>query len=1297
MRKILLLILLVASSVVYGQANKETLFLISNTHLDTQWNWDVKTTINEYIKNTLTQNMALMDKYPNFRLNYEGAIKYMWMKEYYPTEFEKLKEYIARGQWHVSGMSIDATDVMMSSAESLLHSMLYANKFYQREFGVRGGYDIMLPDCFGFSYALPSLAKHAGIKGFHSQKLSWGSSAYDNLPPFGIWQGVDGSQIYAIHKPGAYDAHEEYNKDLTSDADILKKIQDNYNNYGVAARIRYVGTRGDRGGGMQDNPDKEGENTPYWLDYNVGKTDGKIQVKLATPDEIFDYLDQYKNSKYRVWNSELPMKTHGVGSYTSWGLLKRWNRKNELLADAAEKASSLSYWLGVSDYPTEALRDAWIRTIWQQHHDGLTGTSILKANEYSFNEYYIANRAFAQQLANAIGTASQVLDTQVEGTPLVVYNPLSHNRTDIVEGSMACPQRPYNMKVIGPDGEEVLSQITGYDEKTGQVSFIFAATVPSLGYAVYDVRLGEKSELTSALQADKSIRQLSNGRYNVNINVNGDIQRVYDAQRSRTLINSPIRQQMIYDHEDTWPAWEISYTDVCRTPSEYVGGEADIQLVEDGPLRKSFRIYRQTAGSTFVQYVRMTALSDRIDCVNEVDWHTPERMLKVNFPFYFTSPVTKDTYDISLGTIQRGVRSSSEYEVCGHQWADHSSSTYGVSILNDCKYGWDKPDAKNLRLTLQHTPSCKNYDHQANMDIGPNKYTYSIFPHDGKCSQQTQMEAAHLNQPLMAFVAPKHAGQMGRTLQFASLNTDKVSIKALKKAEETDELIVRVYEWCGQDQKDVSIHFPAEIVSAREVNALEEDYSQSGNNSQFPILNFQFSADSLTFDIGHYQPKTFAVRLKNPSIDSDLSLLGASEGVGTPATFTYNIDVMSYDKQRGNANATYCTYAYPAELIPDTMMIDGIRFAMGNHADGKTNAMRISGTNAISLNRQSGENKLYLLMASATETGSTVSVTMGVEEPVTLEVPYHSGKIGEPLSCTNLGSSYRKQNVAFASSHAHNISAKSNETMAFMYMYKYCITLPEGVNEVKLSSTDRKTFVLAATTSASHTDDLVAFTPLTTEIDYEELNGYSEDNRLMPKTVTASHQNGTNEAGKYANDKNPTTKWCATSSQSKTPYLQYVFAEPVRVDRWMVLCAASESGGYVAEAFKLQYQAEDGTWVDFADVTSNQTNKVVRSLAEPVVATRFRLQMVHGEQGDGYTTRIYEFALYGQTESEYETSISEELRVKSEESAAAVYDLSGRKVQGARSKGQEDSSLFILHSSLKKGVYIVNGKKRILP
>ena len=176
--------LLLAGALALGapQDSKPTLFLISNSHLDTQWNWDVKTTINDYVHKTMTENMALMDKYPAFALNYEGAIKYMWMKEYYPTEFEKLRSYVSSGRWHVSGMSVDANDVMVSSAESILHSMLYANRFYQQEFGVRGGYDIMLPDCFGFSYALPTLARHAGIR--VSTPPNW----HGVPPPTTVWR-----------------------------------------------------------------------------------------------------------------------------------------------------------------------------------------------------------------------------------------------------------------------------------------------------------------------------------------------------------------------------------------------------------------------------------------------------------------------------------------------------------------------------------------------------------------------------------------------------------------------------------------------------------------------------------------------------------------------------------------------------------------------------------------------------------------------------------------------------------------------------------------------------------------------------------------------------------------------------------------------------------------------------------------------------------------------------------------------------------------------------------------------------
>ena len=233
------LLALCMSATIWGQADEKKCIFISTSHLDTQWNWTARTTLEEYIPNTMTQNFPLFEKYPDFHFNFEAAIHYMWMKEYYPEEYEKVKKYITEGRWHISGGSINASDVMVPSAESVIRNFLYGQSYYKKEFGRKGGTDIMLPDCFGFPYSLPTLGKHCGITGFHTQKLSWGSAYdYKSLPPFGIWKGVDGSEVYAIFKGEAYDAHKQYNKDMSKDEDMNRLAEENYQKYGLASVFR---------------------------------------------------------------------------------------------------------------------------------------------------------------------------------------------------------------------------------------------------------------------------------------------------------------------------------------------------------------------------------------------------------------------------------------------------------------------------------------------------------------------------------------------------------------------------------------------------------------------------------------------------------------------------------------------------------------------------------------------------------------------------------------------------------------------------------------------------------------------------------------------------------------------------------------------------------------------------------------------------------------------------------------------------------------------------------------------------
>lgn len=1189
---------------VYSQ--QKSLHFISTSHLDTQWNWDVKTTIDEYIPNTMTQNFALMEKYPDFRFNFEAAIHYMWMKEYYPTQYEKLKQYIQTGQWNVSGGSIDANDVMVPSAESIIRNFLYGQSFFKKEFGHKGGSDMMLPDCFGFPYSLPTLAKHCGVNGFHTQKLSWGSAYdYNSLAPFGIWRGVDGSELYAIFKGEPYDEHEKYNKDMSKDADMLNVVNSNQANYGVPFAFRYVGPRGDRGGSLIDNPTQTGENTPYWLQTSVN-SDGPVKVSLSTPDQIFTLLNQYKNDKYFVWDNELPMSTHGVGCYTSQTIMKYWNRKNELLADATEKTSVFSDWIKGLDYPSDIIKESWVRLLWHHFHDDLTGTSIPNAYTYSYNDEVLVNLNLSKTLLNSVGAVARQMNTNVEGTPLVVYNPLSIQRNDIVEASIVVASRPENIRVLDGAGSEKLAQIVGYNENTKELSFIFEANVPSLGYAVYDLRLNEASSLESSLSVNT--QKIENEIYTVTLNASGDVSSIYDKELGIELLMSPMRLAMFNDRSETFPSWEVQWSDVSTGPSTYVDENVAVSVVENGPLRVSLKVMRTKKGSEFVQYIRLTPsrISERIDFVNEIDWQTRGTLLKAIFPLKASN--ANATYDMSIGAITRGVNASNLYEVAGHQWADqtHSSGMYGVSILNDSKYGWDKPNINMLRLSLIHTPAVgDNYVYQKDQDLGLNKFTYSFYRHTGAWSEKTQWEASRLNQPMLAFQTPKHDGDLGQTVNFVSLNTDKVAVKALKKAEDSDEIVVRVYELIGESHNDVKITFPTNIVSAREINGIEE---QIGTAS--------FSGKELSLNIGKFQPKTFAVKLADAdnAIESDVP-------TSVQVDLDYNIDVMSFDTRRNNVTSGVA-YAYPAELLSDVIYSDGIGFKIGNRTNGAKNAVYGAGQ-TVTLPTVSGAKKLYILAGSKKEAGSVADFQLGGKK-YSFNIPFYAGNVGVWETEYNLGTQYREDHVAFTATHRHDVSGNRNDSYNFMYMYQYSIPIEGDATSLVLPN-DEDIYVFAVTISDNENDDIVAVSPLTSLPKYYD-SGVANDcgERLEAETATASNQNGADEGPEKAIDQNLNTKWCVTNNN--TPWLELTFKEPVEICRWFVLNAGSESSNSITKNFRLQTY-KNGSWNDVDVVTNNTANKVNRSV-EPFTTEKIRLQIDQGEQ-NGNVTRILEFAVFG--------------------------------------------------------------------
>ncbi len=1055
MRKYFLTVLISALVIFASLAQDEkidlekqkVLYLVSNAHFDTQWNWTVQTSINNFVYNTLKDNIYLLDKYPDYVFNFEGAIKYMWMKEYYPTEYEKVKQYVAQDRWKVAGSSIDANDVQVPSSESQFRNILLGQNFFKSEFNKKSN-DIFLPDCFGFSYTLPTIAAHAGLKGFSTQKLTWGS-AYGIPFDIGVWQGVDGSSIFAGFNPGKYIVG--FDSDLASDTAQVNEIKRRGNETGLYVDYRYYGT-GDRGGA----PDEE--SVSYIA--NMIRDTSEMHVIMAGTGALWDKFSAEDKAKLPVYNGELPLITHGTGCYTSQAFLKYINRKNELLADAAERASVAADWLqGGTTYPRQKLQEAWVRFLWHQFHDDLTGTSIPEVYPYTWNDELISYQQFGSVYSNSAATVIQALDTRTEGVPVVVNNALSIARNEPVEACLTITGETKAVRIFNKSGKEVPSQLK---KKVGdKYTVVFLASVPANGFEVYNVKAAsEPSKLKSQLKITDN--SLENAKYKVSVDLNGDISSVYDKTEKKELFTSAARLEMLNDETPQKPAWRIYYNSVTAEPRNYVGNVKSIEIEEAGPVRVSLKVTRETEGSVFVQYVRLSAgdAGQRVDVVNDIDWNSRNTLLKASFPFTVSNDVA--TYDLGIGSISRGNNTENLYEVPAQQWADitDEDGKYGVSILNDGKYGWDKPADNVLRLTLFHSPMTKNKTYyQTYQDLGKHHFTYAISGHKKSWKNTSNLwQAACLNQPLTAFQSDTHDGELGKSFSLASVNTKQVAIKAIKKAENSNAVVIRLQELAGENADNVAISFASPIVSAKELNAIEEEIGEA-----------VIKGGKLMVNMTSYQPKTFSIVLSDPKVRIEKKQYKKVD-------LDYNWKVSSGDNDRLTGEFDYAGNSIPAELLPDSIVSDGVALKIRKGTNqGWIVLVKENEKDAVIPHGQTIElpegdfNCVYILAAATEDTEGTFSVG---DNSVNLGIQYYSGFIGEwnsfkfnrvmneelyekDFKIVGKTPAYLKpDNIAWVGTHRHKADG-TNEAYTFCYLYKYAMDMPKGATTLKLPDNDK--------------------------------------------------------------------------------------------------------------------------------------------------------------------------------------------------------------------------------------------------
>ena len=1189
--------------------NSPTLFLTAYSHLDTQWRWTYPQVIREFLPNTFNQNLARIEKFPHYTFNFTGAGRYKLIKDYHPEAYEKIRAAVAAGRWFPNGNSWEENDTNLVSAESQIRQFLLGRQFFLREFGpAADSNEYMLPDCFGFPAALPSILAHCGIRGFSTQKLKNYGSAVGVPFNIGEWIGPDGNSVIAALNAGKY--ARPLDRDPARDPEWIDRLQSNGAATGIYADLIYLGT-GDRGGAAK-------EPSVAFAEQGATSAAAPIRVLMARADLMFNSITDEQLRRLPKYQGDLLLTEHSAGCLTSQAYMKRWNRANELLADAAERASVAAWLLGAAPYPREKLNTAWQLLLRTQMHDILPGTALPKAYEYSWNDEVLCMNLFSEVLTNAVGAVASGMDTRdvaqaVEPAsenpngvpsyspglpesaratlgndgkksttptglppvaqaaepartsppantlynervwrpvPLIVYNPLSIDREDVVEATVTLHseivgdsndaingvQAYIGFRVYDGAGNEVPTQVLSVNRD--EYHFVFLAKVPSVGFAVYFAKEGyiagapgkgetEQWEARAVSAAGLSVtpRTLENVRYRVTLNDAGDIASIHDKQQNRELLAAPARLAFLNETPAESPAWNMDWSDRQKPPRAYVGDDANsnvrIEIVERGPVRVALRVTREAQGSRIEQTVRLAAggtgngnanlligttarsaapekanqeigapnsPADRIEIANTIDWRSKGCSLKAEFPLTVSNPLA--TYNEDLGKIQRGNNDPKKYEVPTHQWFDltDTDGTHGVSILTAAKYGTDKPDDHTLRLTLLYTPAISeellkkkwNYQEQRTQDWGRHDFTYGIYAHSGDWREGgTDWQALRMEQPLLAFTTTAHDGKLGRSHSLFGLNTSAVAVRAIKLAEDSDKIIVRLQELNGEPQTDVL--FGAFGDNVTEVNGVEKVVDGfSWTDREWGTMRIVI----IPLDFKKYQLRSLAFAMRKGSRPNRFFATSA------PVTLPYNLNVFGYRGTAGGSNGAFdgAGSSIPAEMIPDTGTItsEGIAFAIGPRAKGKNeqNAVRCEGQ-TITL-PEGDFNRVYLLAAALggdTSGNFSVAGKDGAKLATTLTIQNWTGYIGSwdnrvfegkvdelthsvsnPLKRIDTGF-IKRAPVAWYCDHRYDKNGK-DMIYSYCYLFKYALDVPAAAGAKTVTLPNNPKIRILAMTAA---------------------------------------------------------------------------------------------------------------------------------------------------------------------------------------------------------------------------------------
>ncbi len=807
--------------------------LLGHAHLDMAWLWPISETWTA-AQRTFTSVLNLMAEFPDLTFGHTTAALYEWIEIHRPDLFLAIQNQVKAGRWEIlAGLWVEP-ELNIISGESIVRQIFYGQRYCLAKFG-RLAPVAWLPDTFGFCWQLPQLLTQGGIEYFVTQKLRWNDTTEFPYSLF-WWESPDGSRIFSLMSA-------PIGKDING-VEMAEYAIDWQQKTGLSHALWLPGV-GDHGGGPTREMLEVAEKWQY--------SPFIPQLDFTTSEAYLQHLTQEKISKnLPIWPNELYLEFHR-GCYTTYGRQKRWNRRCEHLLYQAELFSSLAQIIGDFPAPHSELETAWKQVLFNQFHDILPGSSIPEVYEEVNPTWQAAQEVATHILDRALKAIAHQIDLpqtlNVDAKPIVIFNSLNWSRSEVVAVDLTTIAAAGKCwKVYNHAGEEVRAQLT-------ENSLLFyAADIPSIGYRIFWLVADIKTEDADGDfdQKNQSLPPIiENDILRVTVDPEtGNLPSIFDKKNQREILSDAGNQlQAFRDSGQYWDAWNIdpNYAQHPLNPPVL----KEIQWQEYGPIQWRLRVIRQLENSEFIQDYILQIHSPILKIATSVDWQTPHVMVKAAFPLNVTADMA--TYEMPCGAIARSTNPHSpaekaQWEVPALHWADLTENmpkmpksvqthqeekftakdTYGVSLLNDCKYGYDA-QPNQLRLTLLRgstwpDPKADFYVHQ---------FTYGIYPHGGSWQQaKTVRRGYEFNQPLLVqlwencaeFNAPLSGKKLPHQSSFLQLSAENLILMAFKPTEDNDEAkqwILRCYECHGQ-ATEIQLESDLGLKISGAVNLLEQ-------------------------------------------------------------------------------------------------------------------------------------------------------------------------------------------------------------------------------------------------------------------------------------------------------------------------------------------------------------------------------------------------------------------------------------------------------------------------------------------